>query len=51
MVPQLLALGDSAEVIEPADVRDRIRAEARAILRRYKQQCQEKPRARKPLAK
>ena len=35
MVPQLLALGNAAEVLEPKDVRSRIAAEARAILQQY----------------
>jgi len=35
MVPQLLALGDMVEVVEPADVRGRIAAEARKIVDRY----------------
>ncbi|MFM8735814.1 MAG: helix-turn-helix transcriptional regulator [Pirellulales bacterium] len=35
MIPQLLALGEMVEVLEPADVRDRIAASAAAIVDRY----------------
>jgi predicted DNA-binding transcriptional regulator YafY len=35
LIPQLLALGSFAEVVEPEDVRDRIAAEARRIVERY----------------
>ncbi|MFN7811070.1 MAG: helix-turn-helix transcriptional regulator [Planctomycetia bacterium] len=35
MIPQLLALGSHAEVLEPADVRESIAAEARQIAARY----------------
>ncbi|MFN9368485.1 MAG: helix-turn-helix transcriptional regulator [Planctomycetia bacterium] len=35
MIPQILALGGHAEVIEPADVREQIAAEARRIAARY----------------
>ncbi|MFM7109391.1 MAG: helix-turn-helix transcriptional regulator [Planctomycetaceae bacterium] len=35
MVPQLLALGDMVEVLEPEDVRGRIAEEARKIVDRY----------------
>ncbi len=35
MIPQLLALGDRAEVLEPADVRDRIVDTAQRIVARY----------------
>ena len=35
MIPQLLALGDMAEVLEPADLRATIAAEARRIVERY----------------
>jgi predicted DNA-binding transcriptional regulator YafY len=35
LIPQLLGLGDAAEVLEPADVRDRISEIARRITARY----------------
>jgi predicted DNA-binding transcriptional regulator YafY len=35
LIPQLLGLGDAAEVLEPADVRDRISAIAHRIAARY----------------
>jgi predicted DNA-binding transcriptional regulator YafY len=35
MIPQLLALGDTVEVIEPAEVRERLAEEARRIVARY----------------
>ena len=35
MIPQLLGLGDTVEVLEPADIRDRIADEARRIVARY----------------
>lgn len=35
MIPQLLGLGSHAEVLEPADVREQIAAEARRIVARY----------------
>jgi predicted DNA-binding transcriptional regulator YafY len=35
MMPQLLALGSHAEVLEPADVREAIAAEAGRIAARY----------------
>jgi predicted DNA-binding transcriptional regulator YafY len=35
LIPQLLALGSFAEVVEPENVRDRIAAEARRIVERY----------------
>jgi len=35
MLPQLLALGDAVEVLEPADIRDRITETAAAIAARY----------------
>jgi predicted DNA-binding transcriptional regulator YafY len=35
MIPQLLALGEMVEVLEPLDVRDRLAETARALLARY----------------
>ena len=35
MIPQLLSLGSHAEVLEPADVREAIAAEAGRIAARY----------------
>jgi predicted DNA-binding transcriptional regulator YafY len=35
MIPQLLALGEMVEVLEPADVRERMAEAAAAILDRY----------------
>ena len=35
MIPQLLGLGDTVEVLEPADIRERIADEARRIVDRY----------------
>ncbi|MFM7206399.1 MAG: helix-turn-helix transcriptional regulator [Planctomycetaceae bacterium] len=44
MIPQLLALGDMVEVIEPLDVRDRLTEAARAIVARYSARPQRSPR-------
>ncbi len=35
LIPQLLGLGDSAEVLEPADIRERLATEAQRIVDRY----------------
>jgi predicted DNA-binding transcriptional regulator YafY len=35
LIPQLLGLGDAAEVLEPTDVRDRISTIAGRIVARY----------------
>jgi len=35
MIPQLLALGEHVEVLEPEDVRDRLLDAARAIAAKY----------------
>jgi predicted DNA-binding transcriptional regulator YafY len=35
MIPQLLALGESVEVLEPVDIRERLAETARAIVARY----------------
>jgi predicted DNA-binding transcriptional regulator YafY len=51
MVPQLLALGNAAEVLEPQDVRSRLAAEARAIVEQYEPGKKRKPARRKPVAK
>jgi predicted DNA-binding transcriptional regulator YafY len=50
LVPQLLALGSHAEVVSPADVRDRLAAEARRILDIYQQPVGEQQPVREPSA-
>lgn len=50
LVPQLLALGSHAEVVSPADVRDRLAAEARRILEIYQQPVGEQQPVREPSA-
>jgi len=51
MVPQLLALGNTAEVLEPEDVRGRLADEARAILGLYEVKNRTRRTRRKPVAK
>jgi predicted DNA-binding transcriptional regulator YafY len=56
MVPQLLALGNAVEVLEPKDVRSRLAEEARAILEQYEpvgktRGSGKKPATRKPATK
>ena len=51
LVPQLLALGNTAEVLEPEDVRGRLAEEARAILKQYEPAKEKKPVRRKRVAK
>ena len=53
MVPQLLALGNAAEVLEPEDVRVRLAEEARAILKQYEPLRKKKSKhpKQKPVAK
>ena len=51
MIPQLLALGEMAEVLEPIDVRDRIADTARLILKQYERRAAPTTRPKKRIAK
>lgn len=51
MVPQLLALGEMAEVLEPAHIRDRLAETARQILDLYEHRAKPAARTRKRVAK
>jgi proteasome accessory factor B len=51
MIPQLLALGSAAKLLEPEDVRVRLAEEARAILAQYEPHRKKNAPRRKPVAK
>ena len=49
MLPQLLALGEHVEVLEPADIREQMATTARRIAARHERAAQQKPgAARRP---